>query len=342
MDLLLTERNKLYPMEAHVCVSLLWYGCHSYPEASQPWGTKQMILNDQNEADDPAVRGYAIRRVNPFRGVMQVIEAEEGRALSCNGVVWEILVRARQSNVRESPGRDRQRKIYYRFGMWSMGEGLLRRASSPAEDQDYFDLATKCETLVEYVRVHHQRLPFRLEDNHELWLFDSEKQTPLALLASLRPGASQAAPEPGVWLCCSGANGSPGQRRFPQARDLETQVRQRAGFNISKHWVRRLAGGDGVVEATGDSISASQFPVLLLEENWETDEEQRRASEYIRWNSQWLLTLQHLDKITRKRVENNLNVQAVSIEHHWHLYPEIIDQKLIKAARVQSRIEQSG
>ena len=299
-------------------------------------------MTDQKKVEDQAVRSYAIRRVNPFRGVMQVIEAEEGRALSCNGVVWEILVRARQSNARESRSRDRRRKIYYRFGMWSMGDGLLRRASSPAEDQDYFDLATKCETLVEYVRVHHQQLPFRLEDNHELWLFDSDKQSPLALLASLRPGASLAAPEPRAWSCCSGANGSAGQRRFPQARDLETQVRQRAGLNISKHWVRRLAGGDGVVEATGEAISASRFPVLLLEEDWATDEEQRRASEYIRWISPSLLTLQHLDKATRTRVENNLNVQAGSIEHHWHLYPEIVDQKLIKAARVQSRIEQSG
>jgi len=298
------------------------------------------MLHNQRKVENEAVRSYAIRRVNPFRGVMQVIEAEEGRALSCNGVVWEILVRARQSNARDCPGRDNQRKIYYRFGMWSMDDGLLQRANSPAEDQDYFDLATKCEALVEYVRAHHQRLPFKLEDNRELWLFDSDNQSPLALLASLQPGASLPTSEPGDWSCCIGANGSPSQRRFPQARDLETQVRQRAGFNINKYWIKRLAGGDGVVETTGDAISANQFPVLLLEENWANDEEQWRACEYIKWISPSLLSLQHLDKGTRTRIENNLNVQAISIEHHWHLYPEIINQKLLKAARVQSRIEQ--
>jgi hypothetical protein len=69
------------------------------------------------------------------------------------------------------------------------------------------------------------------------------------------------------------------------------------------------------------------------------DEQQRRACDYIKWISPSLLTLQHLDKATRTRIENNLNVQAISIEHHWHLYPEIINQKLLKAARVQSRIE---
>jgi hypothetical protein len=259
--------------------------------------------------------------------------------LSCNGVVWEILVRARQSIAWERAGRDSQRKIFYRFGMWSMDDGLLKRASSPAEDQGYFDLATKCEALVEYVQAHHQRLPFKLQDNRELWLFDSTSQSPLVLLASLRPDASLPRSEPIGWSCCIGANGSPSQRRFPQAQDLETQVRQRAGCNMKKYWIERSVGGDGVVETTGEAISANQFPVLLLQENWVNDEQQRRACDYIKWISPSLLTLQHLDKATRTRIENNLNVQAISIEHHWHLYPEIINQKLLKAARVQSRIE---
>ncbi|MGB5602590.1 MAG: hypothetical protein WBO14_09130, partial [Gammaproteobacteria bacterium] len=274
------------------------------------------MRHNQTKVENEAARSYAIRRVNPFRGVMQVIEAEEGRALSCNGVVWEILVCARQSNARERPGRDNQRKIFYRFGMWSMDDGLLKRASSPAEDQDYFDLATKCEALVENVRAHHHRLPFRLEDNRELWLFDSDNQSPLVLLASLRPGASLPTPEPVGWSCCTGANGSPSQRRFPQTHDLETQVKQRAGFNMNKYCIKRSAGGDGVVETTGEAISANQFPVLLLQQDWANDEEQRRACDYIKWISPSLLTLQHLDRGTRTRIENNLNVQAISIEHH--------------------------
>jgi len=156
--------------------------------------------------------------------------------------------------------------------------------------------------------AHHQRLPFKLEDNRELWLFDSDNQSPLVLLASLQPGASLATSEPRDWSCCIGANGSPSQRRFPQARDLETQVRQRAGFNINKYWIKRLAGGDGVVETTGDAISANQFPVLLLEENWVNNEEQRRACEYIKWISPSLLTLHHLDKGTRTRTTWGLSL----------------------------------
>ena len=300
------------------------------------------MQNIKNEKKTKEVREYAIRRLNPFLGVMQVVEAEEGRALSCNGIVWEILVRATQAGTLDSLGKNDSKKTYYRFGMWSMSDGLMKRASSPAADQDYFDLASKCETLVEYVRERHCQLPFHLEDNLELWLFDSNNQQPLALLSSMLPGASSPSPEPRYWSSCVGTDGSPGQRRFPQALELETQVRQRAGFNIKKHWIRRLHDGDGILENTGNTLSADRFPVFLLDEIWANGDDQKRAHEYIKWISPSLLTLQHLDNDTRARIERNLNVQAVSIEHHWHLYPEIIDQKLIKAARVQSKIEKSS
>ena len=296
------------------------------------------MQDNRTGVNNEAVRSYAIRRVNPFVGVMQVVEAEEGRALSCNGVVWEILVRAAQGSDPSIPGNGKK-KTYYRFGMWSMDDGLMKRASSPSPDQDYFELASKCEALVEYVRERYEQLPFDLADDCELWLFDSDNQKPLALLHSLISGSSPPVPEPRYWSACIGANGSPGQRRFPQARDLETQVKQRAGFNICKHWIKRLPGGDGIVENTGHSIPSTHFPVFLLDESWINVEEQQRVREYIKWITPSLLTLQHLDKDTRARIENNLNVQAVSIEHHWRLYPEIISRKLLKAARVQSKIE---
>lgn len=294
------------------------------------------MQDNQTKGVSHAVHSYAVRRVNPFRGVMQVVKAEEGRALSCNGIVWEILVRASLG----SPGDNT--KTYYRFGMWSMKDGLMKRSNSPVPDEDYFELVSKCEALIEYVREHLHQLPFELEDDLELWLFDKDDQRPLALLSSLTVDASVPSPAPKFWSACLGVNGSASQRRFPQAYELETQVSQRAGFNIKKAWVKRLPGGEGVIENTGRAISADQFPVLLLEENWADDAQQQRAYEYLQWISPSLLTLQHLDIDTRVRLENSLTVQAISIEHHWHLYPEIIDQKLLKAARVQNQIEQCG
>ena len=80
---------------------------------------------------------------------MQVIEAEEGRALSSNGIVWEILVRATQGNTLGRLGGD-NKKTYYRFGMWSMDDGLMKRSNSPVSDEDYFELAAKCDKLIEF------------------------------------------------------------------------------------------------------------------------------------------------------------------------------------------------
>ena len=297
------------------------------------------MQTNQINSETKAVRHFAVRRVNPFLGVMQIIEAEQGRALSCNGIVWEILVRAMQGSTPDNIDAGNSKKTYYRFGMWSMDHGLMKRSNSPVVDQDYFELVSKCETLAEYVRQHHHQLPFELADDLELWLFDKDDQRPLALLSSLSPGASVASAEPEHWLASIGANGSASQRRFPQARELETQVSKRAGLNVNKYWIKRLAGGDGILENSGRSIPADQFPILLMDESWENAEEQHRVREYFKWIAPSLLTLQHLDKDTRERLENNLHVQAISIEHHRHLYPAVIDQKLLKAARVQSQIE---
>jgi len=293
------------------------------------------------KGDAKAVHCYAKRRVNPFRGVMQIIESAEGRALSCNGIVWEILVCAMQDDTKADLDPDGDKKTYYRFGMWSMDAGLMKRSNSPVDGQDYFELASRCDALIGYVKTHHEQLPFDIEDTLELWLFDKNDQYPLALLSSVTPGTSPPTPESTDWAACIGPTGSASQRRFPQAEDLELQVKKRAGFNINKHWIRRLPNGDGVFESSRVSLPVERFPVLLLDENWESEDERHCAGEYFKWISPSLLTLQHLDKDTRTRIENNLNVQAISIEHHWHLFPEIIDQKLLTAARVQSEIEQS-
>lgn len=302
---------------------------------------------NQKKTDNKAVHCYAVRRVNPFRGVMQIIESSEGRAMSCNGIVWEIQVRATQVcstrvSIEDDCDNEKVKKTFYRFGMWSMKDGLMKRSNSPVDDQDYFELSSKCDALTGYLVEYCKLLPFTLEENLELWLFDKDSLQPLVLLSSVTHGANLPSPEPEYWSACIGPGGTSSQHRFPRADDLEAMVKQRAGDCIHKHWVRRLADGNGVMETTGETIPAKLLPALLLDENWMDKQQKQCVSDYIRWISPSLLTLQHLDMATRVRIENSLNVQAISIEHHWHLYPEVIDQKLLNAARVQNKIEQSG
>ena len=285
------------------------------------------------------VHAYAIRRVNPFIGVLQVIETEGGRAISSNGVVWEIELRTERSGMWGSLNKHAKEAVYYRFGLWSAEEGLVNRPLAPHLEKD--PLTKQCDTLIACIEERLQYIPFKLIDNRELWLFDKEERQPLALLASLKPGDKPPSPEPKYWKSCLGANGVASQYRFPDARYLEQLVERTASSNIRKYWVNREDDGSGMLERNGECITVNEFPCFLICENWPNEEDISLVKNYIAWVAPSLLSLQHLNKIERDRLERQLNVQAVSVEHHWHLYPATVDEKRLTAARVQCRIQKT-
>ncbi len=300
-----------------------------------------MPASNQPVDEPDRVRSYAIRRVNPFLGVLQIIETDGGRAISANGVVWDIEVLAKRSSSGwGSLNRNIQGKAYYRYGLWSLQDGLVARPLAPHLESD--PLTHKCQQLITCIRQRLDQLPFCLQDNRELWLFDQESKHPLALLASATGDSQLPSPEPKYWAACIGADGVPSQRRFPATRELEAQVKQRAGFNIDKRWVTRQDDGSAIIDKNGEYLDAADFPAFLVAEIWSDKEHARRASDYIDWTSPALLTLQHLNYSERLRLEERLTIQAISVEHHWHLYPDIIDEKRVNAARVQCRLQKSG
>lgn len=285
------------------------------------------------------VRSYAIRRVNPFLGVLQVIETRGGRAISANGVVWDIEVLAERSAGWGRLNRNNKQVAYYRYGLWSLEDGLVNRPLAPHLESD--PLTQQSQELIECIRERLQQLPFSLEDNHELWLFDKHDQRPIALLASATDDSILPSPEPKYWKSCIGANGVPSQYRFPDARALEEQMKQVAGFNVHKHWITRQVDGSGNMDVSNILIDVETFPPFLLTEDWPEAEQVKRACAYLEWIAPGLLTLQQLSSTERERMEKCLHIQAVSVEHHWHLYPEIMDEKYLTAAKVQCRIQQS-
>ncbi len=286
-------------------------------------------------AVDMPLRCYAIRRVNPFLGVMQVLETSAGRAISTNGVVWDIEVlvdweqHSAQFNSREN--------AFYRYGLWSQEDGLVNRPLAPHLDND--PLTRQCNDLIECIEKNLQNLPFELSDQTELWLFDEKGEQLLALLASVSDEKLLPSPEPRYWSASIGAEGVPSQKRFPETRELEQQVKKAAGFNIRKHWIRRRPDSSGVMIHSAKVIDGSLFPAYLISESWRTEEESERVRDYINWIAPSLLTLQSLSVSQRKRLEDYLHVQAISVEHHWHLYPELVSPDALMAARVQSQLQ---
>ena len=116
----------------------------------------------------------------------------------------------------------------------------------------------------------------------------------------------------------------------------------KTGFNLNKYWVTREPDGQGVIQQSQIPIDAEAFPPYLITEHWQDDGQRKRVENFINWTAPSLLTLQHLSLDQRQRLEQQLNIQAQSIEHHWHLYPEIIDEKYLRAAIVQCRIQKSN
>ena len=285
------------------------------------------------------VRSYAIRRLNPFLGVLQILETRDGRAVTVNGVVWQLELGAvTASSEWGSLNRNNSKSVYYRYGMWSQAEGVVSYPLPPQFDSESMRL--QAEVLIAEIRVASGKLPFRLQDNRELWLFDLHNEQPLALLATTAPWQTPPRSRPRVWKAALD-RGSPGQQRFPAAEAVEALIRQRAGFNLQRRWIARQNDGRGIVENSLTEIDANIFPPFLLTLEWPEDGQRRLVRDYVAWTAPALLTLQQLSAGDRDHLENSLYIQAQSVEHHWRLYPLVLDETLLKATRVQCRLQGS-
>jgi len=282
-------------------------------------------------------RCYAVRRLNPFLGLLEVIETPYGRATSSNGLVWDIQLLSDSPADWGSLNRGEHAQAWYRFGLWSERDGLVQRPLA-AQSHDRH-LRLNSERLTEQVRLHLDRLPFPLADRRELWLLDAQQRKPLALLHALLPGSTPPSPEPRHWSACLGRLGVAAQRRFPQVRELESQVKARAGFNLSRVWVSWNADHTATVESDAGLRLDGDLPVFGIREDWPEPEEQARVQRYIDWTAPALLTLPYLSDAERARLESRISGQAVSIEYHWRLYPRVLDSNKITAARVQASLQ---
>ena len=205
------------------------------------------------EGDAP--RHYAVRRLNPYEGVLQVVETHDGRAYSPNGQVWQVQVLAqRPDHTWHSFSQISPILQFFNFGLWDADDGLRRIPANPVLDIGAMSAAAQslCDTL----RGLSDLLPFTLIDDHECWATDHQGR-PVALLAStedpgligeLRVERWQATRlgEHGFVsdaLLARGipAHGDLGPRQH--AEELERQVRR---IGQHKAWYRRLADGGGV------------------------------------------------------------------------------------------------
>lgn len=297
---------------------------------------------------------FSLRRMDPFNGTLQVFTTPTARALSSNGVTWDLQVLSEtpQGLWANTPFGGRQ---FYSFGLWSQQQGLRQVPLHPLFNAR--GMLESAQELMAELAPCLDRLPFPQVDDHELWLLDEETGAPIALLNTARDPEELAGKDVRRWIAASrgdfsfvsdylrqlGVPTNDGFNPRVHASVLEAQVRDRSGQNHRRAWfLRNSDGSASVVDEGQPALPVEAFPVLPLTLEWTDAEEQALAMDYIGWKAPQLLLLPGLPGETRGWLEELAVKDAAQIERFWRLYPEIHNKPLLNAARIEARIRSAN
>jgi len=301
-----------------------------------------------------ALHCYGICRLNPFKGVLQVARTEDARALSADGVNWEIQVLAAQpEHDWRSPNINTPILRYFRFGNWSKAEGLQRVPVSPL-----LDLNTMLDAearLVSLLPAALERLPFPLGERYESWLLDTAHR-PFALIASTterhfigdidtQPWAAAALRDHGFIapsLMTRGIPAHDGHNPRRHASELEQLVKKTAGKPARQAWFFRTREGSCRIESDDVPVSERDFPMLPLREDWDDPADADLVRDYLDWCAPFVLSLPVLDAVARDRFERAAAKRATLVASLYRLYPSVENPELIRALRVEVELRQAN
>lgn len=279
---------------------------------------------------------YSMRRLSPYQGTIQVVELAGFRAMSVDGVAWEVRI--------ESAGMRPTRAVWRDDGLSDM------------------DVGGRLEPFLSAMR-RRPVLPFPLADSLELWLLDAGEKMPLALLLSTLPHMAPPNTVETRWRAAfaeedcfiapslQAAALHPPEHPFIAHHEILNRcVRKAAGARPRAQWFRRNSEGDAVGSGgsglepalIGRTVAASWFPELLVTETWDRDVEAALACDYHHWLAPSLLTHGNLRRATRDRLERAACVQAEKLYRMRHLLPEIVNAELVDVALVEAVLRRNG
>ena len=296
------------------------------------------------------MRCYAVRRVNPFEGVLEVIALPRARAYSPNGTVWQVQVlAARPDHTWRSGSNAPLVEQFFGFGLWDADAGLHRIPANPVMDIGAMQAAA--DALVTVLEQAVAGIPFPLTDNLECWSVD-DRGFPIALLATSDDPDRIDDIRVTHWMATHSADhgffapslaergaapagSGDGTRRH--AEQLEQRVR---AAEATRAWYRRLTDGSGQrlrPDGHDDVLPLSVFPTLGLRSAWPDEPTNALVRDYLEWSAPRLLTLQHLPLGDRERLEQVACRQAVELANWRRLYPAVVDARRVEAACVEAR-----
>lgn len=292
---------------------------------------------------------YSQRMLNPYHGIVNVVEIDGADAVSSDGITWSLFIHGEPEFATLDDGSVRPVETAdIRFGTWSQQEGLKRAPVRDAADYEFVD-HIGCY-LLDTIRVHLEEVPFPLEDRYELWLLDAAFELPLALLESVCTREEIRHDLPRQWRSGFTARGafvpSEGVMRQLKGRNgaevLERLVNAAAGSRPRAEWFLRRCGHQGIsLAVNGRTLPPTAFPEQQLRSHWPDAFVQRLVRDYLDWQAPYLLMLQDLSDETRDRLEQAAGRRARLLAEKYPLFPKVIDEGRIIAARVESRMRQA-
>lgn len=290
---------------------------------------------------------YSQRLLNPFRGVMNVIRYRSAEAVTTDGVHWEIYVSNDELRADLDPHIHVQTSDI-RYGHWSAQVGLKRGPIYPSADFKRMEEmgAVVYEALLQY----QAQVPFPLRDRYELWLLDCD-ELPLCLIHSAVFVEDIDHDLPLVWraghLCAESFRPTLAQPE-QAAQRLMHNINILTGTPAIARWFYREEDGTAVTLDVTDTASdegkryaPEHFPDFFLRKHYADPALTELVEAFLQWQAPWLLLLQHLPTEVRYELEQYARQQAVVVEQHFRLYPTIVDQSFLRAARVEAMLRKA-
>lgn len=274
------------------------------------------------------MKAFSQRLLPPYSGQVQIAESDRARAITMDGLRWEIHF-LRAAKTREGAAGLKTKGAFTRVA--SIGSDELGAIAGQTSSL-YENIDERIIELAAFLTTAH--LPFPSADHYEYWLLDAGDESPLALIFSCTEADYMALfPSRPEWTALPAAVMPIAKTQDEQARGeapvnyrVERLVAARAGSKPRARWFQRR------------SSEPDQFPVFLLREDWVDEEQYQLCQRYLMRQSTRLLMLHGLQCEERRRLELAARPYALEVERFFPLYPEIADQRIVNAIRAEARL----
>lgn len=289
-----------------------------------------------------------------MRSTLQVCTIPGARALSPDGVHWELQVLGDYPNTLWGGYAEHQHRVYFRFGDWSRKNGLDRVPINPILNNA--QLIPTAQQMLEVLQKRLPPLPFPTADPWEYWRLD-EKGRPLVMLGSSAQPYERIPADRTDWLAWEEpgkqertdrhADWGPPAEIVRIGSELQDRLASIQGRDAHGSWYRRSSCGAAQnpgtpPEKTGTRGSSDELPQLPWTTRFDAPGLRELVDRYTHWQAPWLLTLPGIDDALREELERRAAKNAPVVAQLWRIYPKVIDPERLEAALVEARLRASS